>query len=68
MTPQNRANDELVDFWRFLDFSAIMLHCAFIFKGRKTLDTAIWSLDIVLHGKMIFLKKYFLKTQNIKGD
>ena len=42
LTPQNRGKPSpLVDFLRFLDFSAIMLHYASIFKDRKALNTVI---------------------------
>ena len=53
MTTHTLARSILVDFRRFYDFSAHMLHCAFIFYNRKILDTAIWSLDIVLYDRMI---------------
>ena len=53
---QNLPRLILVDFRRFSDFSALVLYCAFIFKARKTLDTAICSFDIVLYDRMI--KKY----------
>ena len=51
------------------DFSAIVLHCAFDFKGRKTLDTAIWSLDIVLYGIwFFFLQNIRLTNKKIKYE
>ena len=34
-TTHYQASSLLVEFWRFLYFSALVLHCAFIFKGRN---------------------------------
>ena len=63
LTNLNLPRSILVDFRRFSDFSALVLHCAYIFKARKTLDTAIWSLDIVFYGihgiLWYFMKDYF---------
>ena len=66
MTTHTLARSILVDFRRLSDFSALMLHCALIFKDRQILNTAIWSLDIVLYDE--WFKKKMLNGQIIKGD
>ena len=57
------ARSILVDFRRFSDFSAHVLHCVFIFEDRKILNTAIWSLDIVLYDRMIKKEKQYLTVK-----
>ena len=41
LTTHTLPRSILVDFRRFSDFSAFMLHCAIIFEDRKILNTAI---------------------------
>ena len=68
MATHNLARSMMVDFRRFSEISALMVHCAFIFEDRKVLNTTIWSLVIVLYDRLIKRKKKMFNGQIIKGD